>query len=197
MQPGLIPGASEKLKKHLGYLQSQENLKVNWLIEALRIDGELPFVVKVSGINDYEKTIFERISLPELKPLIYLNVVEEDDSNFISIEVRAANIAEAENLSFDFNYNNDNLRLSYISRGNLFVAEGNLLPWNKPKKTEDGLIEFNQELPFSRATGVLATLHFRKKTENIGNIIVNNLKAFDGLGNEIQLDIKNIKQEAE
>ncbi|RCW51502.1 MULTISPECIES: hypothetical protein [unclassified Halanaerobium] len=196
LPPGLVPGPSEKLKKHLGYLQSQENLKVNWLIEALRIDGELPFAVKVSGINGYEKTIVEKISLPELKPIIYLNVVEEDDSNFISIELRAANIAEAENLSFNFNYNTDKLRLSYISRGNLFVTEGNLLPWNKPKKIKDGLIEFNQELPFSRATGVLATLHFRKKEENIGNIIVNNLKAFDGLGNEIQLDIKNIKQEA-
>ncbi|MGM0601696.1 MAG: hypothetical protein ACQESS_00115 [Bacillota bacterium] len=197
LPPGLVPGASEKLKKHLGYLQSQENLKVNWLIEALRIDGELPFAVKVSGINDYEKTIVKRISLPELKPLIYLKPIEEDDSDFVSIEVRAANIAESENLNFDFNYNSEKLRLSYISRGNLFVADGNLLPWNKPEKIEDGLIEFNQELPFSRATGVLATLHFRKKEDQIGDVTVSNLEAYDGLGNEIELDIKNIKQEAE
>lgn len=196
LPPGLVTAASEKSKKNLGVLRNDETINVNWAIEALRVDGTLPFALKISGLNDYQKTIVEEISLPKLEPLIMLRESRgEQDKDYYSVDIAAANIAEAENINFKVDYNSDRLLLTHISRGDFFVGEDNLLPFNRPDRSEVGSVKFDQEFPFNKANGVIATLHFKLKEDNPGKISINNLEAVNGLGENFKLEIRNTLEE--
>lgn len=195
LPPGLIVASSEKSKKHLGMLKDGEKININWAIEALRVDGTLPFALKVTGINNYQKTIVEEINLPELNPLILLKATEgQRDENYYAVDIIAANIAEAEKIAFEINYNKDNLLLTHISRGDFFVGNNNLLPFNRPNKSEAGKIIFNQEFPFDKANGVIATIHFKLKKDNPGSISINNLEAVNGAGHSFDIEQRNITE---
>ena len=196
LPPGLVTASSEKSKKNLGVLREDENININWAIEALRVDGTLPFALKVSGLNNYQKTIVEEINLPELKPLILLReTLGQQDEDYYSVDIVAANIAEAENISFDLNYNSEKLLLTHISRGDFFVGDNNLLPFNRPDRSEIGKVSFDQEFPFNKANGVIATVHFKLKEDNPGSISINDLKAVNGPGSPFQIEIRNILEE--
>lgn len=196
LPPGLVPASSEKTKKNLGMLKNGEKIDINWAIEALRVDGTLPFALKVTGINDYQKTIVEEINLPELSPLILLRKTKgQVDENYLAVDIAAANIAAAEKLSFELNYNSDNLLLTHVSRGDFFVGDNNLLPFNRPDKSEKGKVIFEQELPFSRSNGVLATVHFKIKNKKASNLSLNKLKAFNANNEKFEIKIKNILEE--
>ncbi|RQD68631.1 MAG: hypothetical protein D5S01_11740, partial [Halanaerobium sp. MSAO_Bac5] len=183
---------------HLGILDSNERLNVNWLIQALRVDGKLPFAVKVSGINDYEKTIVEEIELPELSPLVYLRETPgQRDQNYLSVDIVAANIGEAEIMDFDFVFDNDKLLLSHVSRGDFFIGDNNLLPFNRPERIESGKLRFEQELPYDHFNGVIATVHFRKRADSYGNIEIENLSLINADNNEIEIKLRNIIKEEE
>ncbi len=197
LPPGLVAASSEKSKKHLGMLKDGENININWAIEALRVDGTLPFALKVTGINNYQKTIVEEINLPQLRPLILLKATEgQRDENYYAVDIIAANIAEAEKIAFELNYDNDNLLLTHISRGDFFVGDNNnLLPFNRPDKSEPGKIIFNQEFPFNKANGVIATVHFKLKNDSPGSININNLEAVNGAGALFEIEQRNILEE--
>ena len=196
LPPGLVTASSEKAKKNLGMLKDGEKININWAIEALRVDGTLPFALKVTGINDYQKTIVEEINLPELKPLIMLRETKgQQDEDYYAVDIAAANIAEAENISFELNYNSDNLLLTHVSRGDFFVGDNNLLPFNRPDRSEVGRVTFEQEFPFNKANGVIATVHFKIKGDNPGSISLDNLEAVNGQGNPFQIEIRNILEE--
>ncbi|MGM0415113.1 MAG: hypothetical protein ACQEQP_08055 [Bacillota bacterium] len=196
LPPGLVTASSEKAKKNLGNLKDGEKLNINWAIEALRVDGSLPFALKVTGLNDYQKTIVEEIDLPELKPLILLKENKgQRDEDYLAVDILAANIAEAENISFELNYNSENLLLTHVSRGDFFVGDNNLLPFNKPDKSEDNKIIFDQEFPFNRANGVIATVHFKIRGDKTGSISLDNLEAVNGEGDSFQIEIRNILEE--
>jgi hypothetical protein len=196
LPPGLVTASSEKSKKYLGILRQRENININWAIEALRVDGTLPFALKVSGLNNYQKTIVEEINLPELKPLILLKETKgQQDEKYYAVDIVAANIAEAENISFELNYNSDKLLLTHISRGDFFVGDNNLLPFNQPDRSKIGKVIFNQEFPFNKANGVIATVHFMLKEDRPGSINISNLKAVNGSGNTFQIEIRNNLEE--
>lgn len=196
LPPGLSRASSERLTKHLGKLDAGENINVNWAIEALRVDGTMPFAVKVSGINDYEKTIVEEIELPRLDPLIYLRETPgREDEDYLSVDIVAANIGEVENIEFNFNYDKDKLLLTHVSRGNLFVGENNLLPFNRPSRPEDGKLFFDQELPFNRGNGTIATVHFKKKEDDLGEIYLDDLSVLNSMDEEIEISVRNISKE--
>ncbi len=196
LPPGLVTASSEKSKKNLGILREEENININWAIEALRVDGTLPFALKVSGLNNYEKTIVEEINLPELRPLILLReTMGQQDEDYYSVDIVAANIAEAENISFELNYDSDKLLLTHISRGDFFVGDNNLLPFNRPDRSEIGKVKFDQEFPFNKSNGVIATVHFKLKDESPGSISINDLEAINGPGSPFQIEIRNILEE--
>jgi len=197
LPPGLVTASREISKKNIGILRTNEKININWAIEALRVDGTLPFALKVSGLNNYQKTIVEEISLPELKPLILLRETRgQKDEDYFAVDIVAANIAEAENISFTLNYDSEKLLLTHISRGDFFVGENNnLLPFNRPDRSERGKILFNQEFPFNKSNGIIATVHFKLKEEDPGNINISNLKAVNGPGNPFKIEIRNILEE--
>jgi hypothetical protein len=196
LPPGLVTATSEISKKNIGILRNEENININWAIEALRVDGTLPFALKVSGLNNYQKTIVEEISLPELRPLILLRETRgQRDEDYFAIDIVAANIAEAENIAFELNYDSEKLLLTHISRGDFFVGDNNLLPFNRPDRSERGKILFDQEFPFNKSNGVIATVHFKLKEENPGSISINNLEAVNGPGNSFEIEIRNILEE--
>ncbi|MFW5809944.1 MAG: hypothetical protein ACOCWN_05685, partial [Halanaerobium sp.] len=80
-------------------------------------------------------------------------------------------------------------------RGNFFVGENNMLPFNRPDRSETEKIVFDQEVPFDRANGVLATVHFKLKEENPGDITIDNLEAEDESGDLLELELRNIIEE--
>jgi len=196
LPPGLVAASSEKSKKHLGMLRDEENININWAIEALRVDGTLPFALKVTGINNYQKTIVEEINLPQLRPLLLLKATKgQRDEDYFAVDIIAANIAAVEKLAFELDYNNDNLLLTHISRGDFFVGGNNLLPFDRPDKSKSGKVIFNQEIPFNNANGVIATVHFKLKNDNPGSIIINNLEALNGAGSPFEIEKRNILEE--
>ena len=196
LPPGLVTASSEKSKKNLGMLRKKENIDINWAIEALRVDGTLPFALKVTGLNNYQKTIVEEISLPELNPLILLRETKgQRDEDYYAVDIVAANIAEAENISFELNYNSENLLLTHVSRGDFFVGDNNLLPFNRPDRSENGKVIFDQEFPFNKANGVIATLHFKIKGETPGSVSLDNFKAVNGQDKQFQVKIRNNLEE--
>ncbi|MGM0415009.1 MAG: hypothetical protein ACQEQP_07535 [Bacillota bacterium] len=196
LPPGLVTASSEKAKKNLGNLKNGERITINWAIEALRVDGTLPFALKVTGLNDYQKTIVEEIDLPELMPLILLKETKgQRDEDYLAVDIVGANIAEAENISFELNYNSENLLLTHVSRGDFFVGDNNLLPFNRPDTSEANKVIFDQEFPFNRSNGVIATVHFKIKGDNPGSISLENLEAVNGQGDPFQIEIRNILEE--
>ena len=75
------------------------------------------------------------------------------------------------------------------------MGDNNLLPFNRPDKSEENKIIFNQEFPFNKANGVIATVHFKIKGNNPGNISLDNLEALNGRGNPFQIEIRNTLEE--
>ncbi|MGP3777377.1 hypothetical protein ACTWKD_00915 [Halanaerobium saccharolyticum] len=196
LPPGLVTASSEISKKNVGILRNNEKININWAIEALRVDGTLPFALKVSGLNNYQKTIVEEINLPALKPLILLRETRgQRDEDYFAVDIVAANIAEAENIAFDLNYDSEKLLLTHISRGDFFVGDNNLLPFNRPDRSERGKVIFDQEFPFNKANGVIATVHFKLKEDEPGNISINNFEAVNGPGDSFEIEIRNILKE--
>jgi hypothetical protein len=196
LPPGLVTASSEISKKNVGILRNNEKININWAIEALRVDGTLPFALKVSGLNNYQKTIVEEINLPALKPLILLRETRgQRDEDYFAVDIVAANIAEAENIAFDLNYDSEKLLLTHISRGDFFVGDNNLLPFNRPDRSERGKVIFDQEFPFNKANGVIATVHFKLKEDEPGNISINNFEAVNGPGDSFEIEIRNILEE--
>ena len=196
LPPGLVTASSEISKKNVGILRNNEKININWAIEALRVDGTLPFALKVSGLNNYQKTIVEEINLPALKPLILLRETRgQRDEDYFAVDIVAANISEAENIAFDLNYDSEKLLLTHISRGDFFVGDNNLLPFNRPDRSERGKVIFDQEFPFNKANGVIATVHFKLKEDEPGNISINNFEAVNGPGDSFEIEIRNILEE--
>ena len=196
LPPGLVTASSEISKKNVGILRNNEKININWAIEALRVDGTLPFALKVSGLNNYQKTIVEEINLPALKPLILLRETRgQRDEDYFAVDIVAANIAEAENIAFDLNYDTEKLLLTHISRGDFFVGDNNLLPFNRPDRSERGKVKFDQEFPFNKANGVIATVHFKLKENEPGNISIDNFEAVNGPGDSFEIEIRNILEE--
>ena len=196
LPPGLVTASSEISKKNVGILRNNEKININWAIKALRVDGTLPFALKVSGLNNYQKTIVEEINLPALKPLILLRETRgQRDEDYFAVDIVAANIAEAENIAFDLNYDSEKLLLTHISRGDFFVGDNNLLPFNRPDRSERGKVIFDQEFPFNKANGVIATVHFKLKEDEPGNISINNFEAVNGPGDSFEIEIRNILEE--
>jgi len=196
LPPGLVTASSEISKKNVGILRNNEKININWAIKALRVDGTLPFALKVSGLNNYQKTIVEEINLPALKPLILLRETRgQRDEDYFAVDIVAANISEAENIAFDLNYDPKKLLLTHISRGDFFVGDNNLLPFNRPDRSERGKVIFDQEFPFNKANGVIATVHFKLKEDEPGNISINNFEAVNGPGDSFEIEIRNILEE--
>ncbi|PUU89641.1 hypothetical protein [Halanaerobium sp.] len=196
LPPGLVTASSEISKKNVGILRNNEKININWAIKALRVDGTLPFALKVSGLNNYQKTIVEEINLPALKPLILLRETRgQRDEDYFAVDIVAANISEAENIAFDLNYDPKKLLLTHISRGDFFVRDNNLLPFNRPDRSEKGKVIFDQEFPFNKANGVIATVHFQLKEDEPGNISISNFEAVNGPGDSFEIEIRNNLEE--
>ncbi len=192
LPPGLVTGPKEVTLKHLGSLAPGEKVNVNWLVKALKIEGEQPFAVNVSGINDYNTTSIEKMKLPSLIPMIYLQKKTGNKSDdYMSLNINAANLGEVEQLDFVIKYNQDQLDLSYSSRGNLFIKDNKLLPYNGPVATGNGIIKFSEKLPFNKGTGTLTTIHFRE-IEDDYELSIDNIKCFDEMGNEIKIKIQEL-----
>ncbi len=187
LPPGIILAAREKEKKYLGYLKKNESIKINWHIKALRIKGEIPFSIDLWGLNGYKDNTVNNLNLPELKPLLYLE--KEKNSNYITVNIRGENIDNIDSMELMLNYDHDFIKPLYFSRGNIFVKNDRLLPWNRPQIKEDKII-LKQSLPSGISSGIIASIHFKKlKDGKIPLNIIDN-KCYQGQ-EEIQVEIKN------
>lgn len=187
LPPGLILSSKEITKKYLGYLEPGESIKVRWLVKALNVDGLLPFAVNVVGLNGYSKTEIEKIELPELSPLIYLNKKEIKD--YITIDIVGENIDGIDNLSMTLIYNAKSIKPIYVSRGNIFLKNGKLLPWSEPNLAKEGIIKFDYNIPAEASSGILASIHFKIIGKGLPSIKWGSGKFIDEKGKEIEVSL--------
>ena len=188
LPPGLILASREKIKKYLGNLEKGEILNVNWNVKVLKISGIVPFAIDLWGINDYSDTTIKNLELPELNPLLYFETEESED--YVTVDIKGENIESIDNMKLILNYNPIFINPIYFSRGDIFVKNNRLLPWNEPQLKQDE-IYIMESLPAGISSGTIASLHF-KKIKN-GEIPIEVIDSVFYQGeNEIDIEIKKL-----
>ncbi len=187
LPPGLVLAPKEKSIKYLGYLKKDEVVNVNWQVKALNVTGELPFAVDAWGLNNYSTTAVNKLDLPDLKTIIYLD--KEGEGSYFTVNVKGVNISKIDKFEVVLNYNPEQIKPVYISRGNIFVKDGRLIPWQTPEINENE-IKINQDLPSDITDGTIASIHFKRLKEGDITIDFGESTFLNKDGNEI-----NVKQE--
>ncbi|MFW6035817.1 MAG: hypothetical protein ACOCRZ_06135 [Halothermotrichaceae bacterium] len=195
LPPGLSLASKEKEKKYPENIKAGENINISWRLEALKVDGKLPFAIDIRGLNNYKEVIrYNDLNIPELKPLFYFNI-DKDEINkgdYITVDIMGENVQELETAAGKIKYNTEALKLIYFSRGTLFLRNKKSLPWRKPKLLEPGLIKINESLPVKKKRGTLASIHF-KVLNNKDHSITWNEAVFNNNKEEIDVIVKNYK----
>lgn len=195
LAPGLVPAASEKLSKQLGYIKPGETVKVNWQLEALRIEGTSRFALEVHGANDYEKEFIKDVSIPGRKPLLYLTTTssEENRDKLLTLAVNAENIQDINQLDFAINYNPEALKPVFDFPGNVFVRDGKLMFWEGGDNSQPGLIKFKEMIPANKDSGTIASILFKVIQKDKYNIEWDNAAAFDDNNNKTEIKLEGLE----
>lgn len=181
LPPGIVPASSEIYRKYPGDIAAGEKVPIRWKIKALQVEGKLPFAINVLALNGYNQILrFEDLAIPLLKPTLYfrLNQNEYKLGDYITVDLMGQNISEVDKIDLNINYNIEYLKLVHVSRGNVFLRDSQLLPWNRPEKVNEGLISFYQFIQDDINEGSLATLHFKvlKPGENKLGLQINKVE---------------------
>ncbi|MTI60627.1 MAG: hypothetical protein FH762_11755 [Firmicutes bacterium] len=172
LPPGLLLATKERARKYPGNLEAGQEIKVNWKIKALEVDGKLPVAIDNRGLHGYQKIDrFDDLDIPVLDPYFYLKLNEYEEiekGDYISIDIVGENIQGLDLLDSIINYDSEHLKLVHVSRGNIFLKDDKLLPFDKPDTSKKGIIHLSEIIPTEIDRGTLATLHFKvlKKGNN-------------------------------
>ncbi len=188
LPPGLALASREKEKKYLGYIESGEIVDINWHIRMLDIAGTVPFAVDIKGLDEHNDTAIGNLKLPDLDPLIYLE--KEESKNYVTLNITGENISDIDSMELLLRYDPEYLKPVYFSRGDIFVKNDRLLPWNEPQLKENNLILIQESIPSHISAGTIASLHFKKIKEGVIPVEFKDYKFYRG-ESEVDVDIKN------
>ncbi len=165
LPPGLTLASKERYQKFPGDIQAGEEIKVLWKVEALKIEGKLPFAINIKGLHGYsELKRFDNLDIPALNPYLYLKLQGEGEINsgdYITLDILGENLQNIDFMDAVLEYKPDVLKPVYVSRGTIFLKNNQYLPWNKPRIEEAGKIRFNEIIPSDAESGTLASIHFK------------------------------------
>ncbi|MDI3547627.1 MAG: hypothetical protein PWR10_1279 [Halanaerobiales bacterium] len=202
LPPGLLLATKEKARKYPGNIQAGETVKVRWQVKALQVEGQLPFAVDVRGLHGYKEIArFDNLNLPELGPLMYLSLKEEDKveaGDYITVDIIGVNIRndygdKIDRLKFNLKYNPEYLKPVSVSPGDFFIKGSNLLPWSKPDLSESGLIKFAENIPTEKSQGILASIHFKVLKVGEHQIEWEETKFISEDNDDVEVSLKGLK----
>ena len=189
LPPGLNFADKEASRKYLGYIESGEELEINWSVKVLNVTGNMPYSIEISGLNNYRKSTRDNLDIPELKPFIYLDKVKYEDS-FQSYNIVGANLLSINNISMALSYNSSAYNINYIFPGDMFVQNDKIILWEDPAISK-GRVTFDEFLPDYANSGIVGTIQFSQKQEGELNLKIESIKAFDEQNNEVEINFEN------
>ncbi len=161
---GLRLADKDSQEKFTGFIKPGEEVELSWYVRITEgIEGaEVPF-----AINFGDLVYNERISIPEVSPLFYLQheSYQGEKNRILVTEINAANIFEIDNIDLNISYSTQQLKLVEILPGNIFIANNNNVILWEEAELSDGQIKLRQNLPHStdgyNIKGSIARLLFR------------------------------------
>jgi hypothetical protein len=197
LPPGLNLIKGEKRIKYLGYLDSGEEIEIPWQIKSLGVNGELPYAIELKSINTDSESQLEFLSVPELKPVVYLERTNEEKveaGDYLRVAFKVANIKDLYKLTSKLKYDPEILEFVHVSRGTLFVKGNQLLNWQEPKiDSNKGLITLKGNLDKGRDVSDTASmLYFRVKKAGPINVKLEEISLIDESGKEVNYQSENL-----
>ncbi len=189
LAPGLNIKPGEKQQKQLGSLLPGESVAVPWHITPLgMVDGSLLYSIGVRSRNAGSRVREKAVVVPPRQPQATIEIKDKEDGfevgDYLTAQVKVENIASFYQAQGSIKYNSEVLEPVYVSRGQLFVIDKNLLSWNPPViDTDQKLIKKISGSLDSHADvqeGVVANLHFRVKAPGKVNLKFNEFEIDSG-----------------
>jgi len=191
LPPGIGLANSEKAIRYLGYIEPGEEILFNWQTKALEIQGKLPVVpiaMDVKGLHGYSSHNKENIDIPELKPLMYIEKQDVNlDNNYLTVDIKAVNLYDVEKITIYLNFNPEISKAVFVSRGNIFIKDEKLLPWNDANLSQNGIVKLEEFIPDSNNSGTIASIHFKTSDLSKFNVDWEELICLDEEGNKIEV----------
>lgn len=193
LPPGLEFVAKEKMIKYIDRLDPGEEYVIPWKIRVLQdIYGTLPFETDIFSLNSQKQVLIGNLQIPELPSTCYLLPLKQEIKvgDFFGIQIKAANIQDVSQISFNLAYNPLLAKALYTSRGTLFVVDEEYLPWVDPQiDREKGLIlGIRGDLSRSSAVdGIVAEIYFKALATGSLNIEFTDLLFTDEDGESIPM----------
>lgn len=196
LPPGLVLAPKERYRKYTGFIPPDQSVEVKWQVKALDVEGKLPFAVEVRGLGGYNSTEIKNIKLPGRKPLIYLNIRDEDrltEGEIITIDVMGENLENLNKMDMVLKYNPYHLKPIYVSRGNIFLKDGKLLPWEEPNINKEGVIIVKEELPRKVNRGKITSIHFKVISLQQIDLTWGESRFYGNNNNPIKVELRGIE----
>mgnify|MGYP006283096717 FL=1 len=163
LPPGITLAPKEASRKYLSYLKPGEEVKVNWEVKSLNVEGGFQFAVKTEGLHGYSKTVKKQIKLPGLEPLLYLKSEKEEfqKGEYVTVDLRGENLSNIKRMDLKVGYDSDYLKPIYVYPGNIFVKNNKVINWNDPDLSKNGMINIQEILPENIHRGTVARIQFK------------------------------------
>ncbi|WP_035571787.1 cohesin domain-containing protein [Halonatronum saccharophilum] len=199
LPPGLALSRGERSDKYIGSLQPGESIEVPWLLRKVgSVNGDLPYSIYVDSSNAGNVEEGNTIFIPELSNEVRLEPLKDkryEVGDYMTIQVKAKNVKEFYGFRGELGFNEEVLDPIYVSRGRLFIDNGELLSWNKPSVDyQAGLVEgisASLDKPTEVQEGIIANIHFKIKGEGDFDFEWVDLNLYDGSDSKIDIEIIN------
>ncbi|MEJ6950605.1 COG1361 family protein [Natronospora cellulosivora (SeqCode)] len=195
LPPGLILAPRERIKKYAGDIAANESMNIRWRVEALNIDGQLPFALDIKALHGYQELKqYENLILPEREPILFFRAPSNmniEENQYITIDLRAENFYDIDLADIIINYDSDILRAVHVSRGNIFIKDNNYLPWKRADLSQSGIIRLDQLIPSNVGGGTLATIHLMVLENKDFTLEIDKDSSFIGYDGNVKVELNN------
>ncbi|GAB6100770.1 hypothetical protein JCM16358_26490 [Halanaerocella petrolearia] len=199
LPPGLDLAAGDKAEKYLGSLAPGQSVKVPWQIKPVGlVAGKLPYSIGVDSKNaaNQDQNTLLHISnrQPEAKVKLEDKASNLQIGDYLTAQIKLDNISSLYRVNGGLSYNSQVLEPVYISRGDIFVRNNQLLSWNSPQIKQKGLIKGisgTLDTPFDIKKGTIVSIHFKVKSSGQSKLKLTNFKVYNDKEQELKLSLQH------
>lgn len=177
----------------LGTLEPNRPLDFTWVLGGHPDAGTHTILVSASADDVPASRASASIQVPLLVPKVWVKPSKTRvmPGDIFSVDVMITNVPDLKSAKFDLRYDNDFVDLALVSRGGLFVAGGELMPWSEgdsrstPGRVAGTWGSLNSP---GYAWGSAATFYFQARAMGDARFSVENLVLSDASGRVISLE---------
>ncbi len=192
LPPGLSTAFNDLSSVSLGTVEPGEEITIQWKIQALGIDGDIPYGMEVYSLNAPTGNSLQTVFIPIVDEKIYMRTVKETikEGDIFSVDIILANVQDFADFSLDINYLPKYADPLFVSRGGIFIQESELLPFSFPliDKNRHKITNIGGTVPNGQvSSGVLARIHFYAREKGNFRLQIDNLQIRDIKGKELKI----------